>query len=78
MCNSREALRLPDFLGGPVFAGAWLENGDVFRRWGDAQWRTNLSVGVIAETLLGPVMIAGSSGFDGRWRTYFGVGRIFR
>jgi len=27
---------------------------------------------------LGPVVIAGSWGFDGRWRTYFGVGRMFR
>ena len=22
--------RLPDFMGGPIFAGAWLENGDAF------------------------------------------------
>ena len=24
------------------------------------------------------VIVAGSWGFDGRWRTYLGVGRIFR
>jgi hypothetical protein len=30
------------------------------------------------DTLVGPVVIAGSWGFDGRWRTYFGVGRMFR
>jgi len=70
--------RLPDFMGGPVFAGAWLENGDAFNDWKDATWRTNASAGVIMDTLLGPVIIAGSAGFDGRWRTYFGVGRIFR
>ncbi len=70
--------RLPDFLGGPIFAGAWLENGDAFDDWSDAGWRTNASFGVIMDTLLGPVIVAGSAGFDGRWRTYLGVGRIFR
>jgi len=29
------------------------------------------------DTIIGPVVLAGSAGFDGRWRTYFGVGRIF-
>jgi hypothetical protein len=29
-------------------------------------------------TLVGPVVVAGSWGFDGRWRTYLGVGRTFR
>ena len=70
--------RLPDFLGGSVFLGAWLENGDAFDKWGDAKWRTNTGFGVIADTIVGPVMLSGSSGFDGRWRTYVGVGRIFR
>jgi NTE family protein len=68
--------RLPDFMGGPVFAGAWLENGDAFNS-GDAGFRTNVSGGVIFDTLVGPVILAGSAGFDGSWRTYIGVGRIF-
>ena len=70
--------RLPDFVGGPVFGGAWLENGDAFDDWGLAKWRTNVSAGLIMETLLGPMVVAGSAGFDGRWRTYVGLGRIFR
>jgi NTE family protein len=74
----RQLGRLPDFVGGPVFAGAWLENGDAFDAWRDANWRTNLSAGVIMDTLLGPMVVAGSAGFDGRWRTYVGIGRIFR
>ena len=68
--------RLPDFMGGPIFAGAWLENGDAFDS-GAATLRTNISAGVILDTLVGPVILAGSAGFDGRWRTYVGVGRIF-
>ena len=70
--------RLPDFVGGPIFAGAWLENGDAFDDWALAKWRTNVSAGLIMETLLGPMVVAGSAGFDGRWRTYVGIGRIFR
>jgi NTE family protein len=70
--------RLPDFMGGPLFAGGWIENGDVFDEWEDAAWRTNSSVGVVADTILGPVVLAGSWSYDGRWRTYLGVGRVFR
>ena len=70
--------RLPDFMGGPVFAGGWLENGDAFQQWGDAGLRTNGGVGLVLDTLIGPAIIAGSWSFDGRWRTYLGVGRVFR
>jgi NTE family protein len=70
--------RLPDFMGGPVFAGAWLENGDVFDRWKHAGWRTNAGAGLVMDTIVGPVVLAGTWSFDGRWRTYLGVGRVFR
>jgi NTE family protein len=73
----RRVGRLPDFLGGPIFAGAWLENGDAFDDWSKATLRTNASAGVVMDTIIGPVILAGSAGFDGRWRTYLGVGRLF-
>jgi NTE family protein len=74
----RQVGRLPDFMGGPIFAGGWLENGDAFSEWSLAGWRTNGGAGVVMDTLVGPVIIAGSWGFDGRWRTYLAVGRTFR
>jgi NTE family protein len=73
----RELGRMPDFLGGPIFAGAWVENGDAFDDWADAKWRTHVSGGLFLDTLVGPVILAASSGFDGAWRTYIGIGRIF-
>ena len=73
----REIARLPDFIGGPVFAGGWLENGDAFNRWENATWRSNASGGIVMDTIIGPVMVGASAGFDGRWRTYLGIGRIF-
>ena len=45
-------------MGGPIFAGAWLENGDAFDSWGEATLRTNASAGVILDTLVGPVILA--------------------
>jgi NTE family protein len=70
--------RLPDFMGGPVFAGGWLENGDAFSEWKLAGWRTNAGIGVVMDTLVGPVIVAGEWSFDSRWRTYVAVGRTFR
>ena len=72
----RQVGRLPDFLGGPVFAGAWLENGDAFDDWRDTTWRS--AAGVVLDTIIGPMMLAGSWSFDGRWRTYVNIGRTFR
>lgn len=72
----RQVMRLPDFLGGPIFAGGWLDNGAAFDEWNDANWATQASVGVVADTLLGPAFVGTSAGFDGRWRFYFGIGRF--
>jgi NTE family protein len=74
----RRVGRLPDFFGGPVFAGGWLENGDAFDEWSAARWRSNGGTGIVMDTLIGPVILAGSWSFDGRWRTYVGIGRLFR
>jgi NTE family protein len=70
--------RMPDFLGGPIYAGAWLENGDAFDDWHTATWRTQAGLGVVMDTLAGPVLFGGTAGFDGRWSWYIAIGRIFR
>jgi NTE family protein len=69
--------RLPDFLGGSIYAGGWLENGDAFNEWHNATFRTQAGVGLMADTLIGPVLVGGTVGFDGRWATYIAVGRLF-
>jgi NTE family protein len=69
--------RLPDFLGGSVFLGGWLEGGSAFNEIDSAQFRSNLSVGAIADTVFGPVLLGGSFGFDSAWRYYIGIGRLF-
>jgi NTE family protein len=73
-----QALRLPDFIGGPLFLGAWLETGSAFDEWDDADWESHASTGVIADTLIGPVFVGVSVSMDGASRFYLGIGRIFR
>ena len=64
--------------GRPVFAGGWLENGDAFDEWSHAGWRTNGGVGLVMDTLVGPVIVAGSWGFEDAGGRTSGVGRTFR
>ena len=69
--------RLPDFLGGPVFLGGWIENGSAFDALDKAELRTNVSLGTVIDTLIGPAILGASFGFNGDWRYYFGIGRVF-
>jgi NTE family protein len=69
--------RLPDFLGGPIFAGAWVENGSAFDAIDAAMFKTNVSLGVVGDTLIGPGLLGGSFDFQGAWRYYIGIGRLF-
>ena len=59
-------------------AAGWIENGDAFDERTLATVRTQVGAGAVMDRLIGPVMLAGTAGFDGRWRTYLGIGRIFR
>jgi NTE family protein len=74
----RRVGRLPDFMGGPMFIGAWLENGAVFNSHENVDWNTHIGAGLVFDTLVGPVLLGTGVGLDGGWRIIFGVGRIFR
>jgi NTE family protein len=72
----RQIGRLPDFLGGPIFAGGWLENGSAFDAR-DVDLSTHAGVGMIMETAIGPALAAWSVAFDGNNRFYLAIGRLF-
>ncbi|HSB87847.1 MAG TPA: patatin-like phospholipase family protein, partial [Ilumatobacteraceae bacterium] len=61
----RQIGRLPDFLGGPAFVGAWMDSGSAFDEWKDMDYAVQTSAGVVVDTLLGPAFVATSVGFDG-------------
>jgi NTE family protein len=73
----RSVGRLPDFVGGTIFLGGWVENGSAFDDIGSAKLRTNVSFDAIADTLIGPVLVGGSLDFRGAWRYFIGIGRLF-
>jgi NTE family protein len=72
-----QLMRLPDFLGGPVFAGGWLETGSAFDSDENADIAVHGSAGAIADTILGPVFFGYSLGDDGSSRFYLSIGKIF-
>jgi len=73
-----QLMRLPDFLGGPVFAGGWFEVGSAFDHVKDAEVGFHMSGAVIADTLIGPLFAGLSYGVDGKSRYYLGIGKLFR
>jgi NTE family protein len=73
---ARQLGRLPDFLGGPIFAATWLENGTAFNTDDEADINTHMAFGLILDTLVGPAAFGTSFGFDGGFRIFIGIGRI--
>ncbi len=70
--------RLPDFVGGKIYAGAWIENGSAFQQFNRISYRSDLSSGLVMDTRFGPVFIGGSWSEGGRAKIYFAIGRLFR
>jgi NTE family protein len=60
----REWFRLPDVLGQRVYYGGGLEVGSAFDNWDTADWDTQMMLGVVLETILGPAFLGGSVSFD--------------
>lgn len=68
--------RLPDFLGGPIIAGGWVETGSAFDADSTAQIDVHFGAGMILETLLGPALFSYSVG-SGERRLHVGFGRLW-
>jgi NTE family protein len=73
----RGVARLPDFMGGGIYLGGWLESGSAFDDIDTAKLRNDVSVGAVLDTLVGPTILGASVAVDGNWRFYVGVGRLF-
>ena len=74
----RQMGRLPDFMGGPLFVGGWLENGSAFNSDEDADFNTQAALGIVVDSLIGPLVAGTSVGLDGGWRAFIAIGRMFR
>ena len=70
--------RLPAFVGGPVYLIGFVESGSAFDALMSARVHTDLSGGLLVETLLGPLLMGGSVGDDGSSAFFFSIGRVFK
>ena len=77
----REFYRLPQIVGGKIYWGGWYEAGSAFGTAagdpGPVVVRGTFNLGVIAETFVGPITLAGSVSPTGQARINFSIGRIF-
>ena len=69
--------RLPDLVGGPIHLVASLESGSAFETSRDAVVHSDLSGGLLVETLMGALLVSGSIGDDGSAAFYVALGRPF-
>ena len=73
-----ELFRLPVLVGKKVYAVAGFESGTTFASYsGPVQVHNSITLGTLAETILGPVQLAGSVSTTGRANVNFSIGRLF-
>lgn len=77
----RELYKLPHLVGKKIYWGGWYEAGTAFgtvvRESGPVAVRGTFNLGIIADTILGPIALAGSVSPTGQSRVNFSIGRLF-
>ncbi len=77
----REFYRLPSLVGGKIYWGGWYEAGSAFGTVtndpGPVIVRGTFNLGVIADTFVGPIALAGSVSPTGQSRVNFLIGKLF-
>ena len=77
----RELYRMPQLVGKKIYWGGWYEAGSAFgTKAGDpgpVVIRGTFNLGVIADTIVGPIALAGSVSPTGQSRVNFSIGRLF-
>jgi NTE family protein len=73
----REFYHLPQLVGGKIYWGGWYEAGTAFNDPDTVVVRGTINLGVIAETIVGPITLATSVSPTGEARVNFSIGRLF-
>jgi NTE family protein len=73
----RDFYHLPQLIGGKIYWGGWYEAGTAFNDPGPVVVRGTFNLGIIAETIAGPIALATSVSPNGQSRVNFSVGRLF-
>jgi len=73
----RDFYHLPQLIGGKIYWGGWYEAGTAFNDPGPVVVRGTFNLGLIAETIAGPIALATSVSPNVQSRVNFSVGRLF-
>ena len=73
----RELFQLPQIVGKKIYWGGWYESGTAFNTPGPVVVHGSLNVGLIADTIIGPILLGGSVSPTGQSRANFSIGRLF-
>jgi len=73
----RDLYHLPQLVGGKIYWGGWYEAGTAFNDPSSVAVRGTFNLGVIAETIVGPIALATSVSPTGQSRLNFSIGRLF-
>jgi NTE family protein len=77
----RELYRLPALVGNRIYWGGWYEAGSAFGSSsgdpGPVVVRGTFNLGIIADTIVGPIALATSVSPTGQSRVNFSIGRLF-
>jgi NTE family protein len=77
----RELYRLPLLVGGKIYWSGWYEAGTAFGTVkldpGPVVVRGTVNLGIIADTIVGPIALAASVSPTGQSRVNFSIGRLF-
>ena len=77
----RDLYQLPQLVGRKIYWGGWYEAGSTFGTStvdpGPVVVRGTFNLGLIADTIVGPIALAGSVSPTGQSRVNFSIGRLF-
>ena len=77
----RELYHMPQLVGKKIYWGGWYESGTAFGTQtsnpGPVVIRGTFNLGLIADTIVGPIALAGSVSPTGQSRVNFSIGRLF-
>ena len=77
----RELYRMPQLVGKKIYWGGWYEAGSAFGTQaidpGPVVIRGTFNLGLIADTIVGPIALAGGVSPTGQSRVNFSIGRLF-
>ena len=68
---------LPSLLGGRVYAAGIWEFGKMYGASNESTFPTDVAVGMVAKTALGPMLIGASAGDTGHYKWFFQIGHGF-